>query len=211
MMEKVTLWGWYNYKPDLFEEMIIPADLKKQLAIDTILMRCGEFNIIYSNPEFLKLAIKNWSERHLRQFERMKEALNEEYNPLHNYDRYEEYQDKSKGSSANTGTNKTTQNNSGSASGTVTNTVSADNSSTYQPDNRSEESKSTSAKSTIEDANNGSANYSDEFNHTAHLFGNIGVTTSATMLTEEINVRSAFGIYDLIAASFVEEFCIALY
>ena len=187
MQMKITLIGWYNYDPDIFKDMVIPEELNKETLIDTILMRCGEFNIIYSNPDFLKFAIKNWSERHKVQFSKMFEVLRENYDPLHNYDRHETYTDvhNSKGSSDTKSTNE--------------NTVSADNAMTYQPDN-----KNTGTIGNVSESE-------EDIKHDAHLYGNIGVTTSQKMLEDEIELRYMFGVYDLIAAKFAEEFCIAIY
>ena len=46
--------------------------------------------------------------------------------------------------------------------------------------------------------------------HSSHLWGNIGVTTSAQMLQGELDVRR-FNIYSQIADIFVSEFCILVY
>lgn len=42
-------------------------------------------------------------------------------------------------------------------------------------------------------------------------FGNIGVTTSTFMLTEEMEFRSKYNIYDLIIEDFKSRFCILVY
>ena len=187
MQMKITLIGWYNYDSSIFDNVSVPDGLDRETMLKSILMRCGEFNIIYSNPEFLKFAIKNWSERHKAQFEKMAAALAETYDPLHNYDRHETFTDNRKSTgSANSGN-------------TTENTVSADNASTYQPDNKSIGSMT----------NTTSGN--EDITHNAHLYGKIGVTTSQQMLESEIDLRYMFGVYDLIAAKFAEEFCIAIY
>lgn len=41
--------------------------------------------------------------------------------------------------------------------------------------------------------------------------GNIGVTTSQAMLTEEIKLRSSYDIYNLITAEFKKRFCLSVY
>ena len=187
MQMKITLLGWYNYDENIFSDMVLPSSLDRDVTINTILMRCGEFNVIYSNLDFLRFAIKNWSERHLKQFEKMAEALQDNYNPLHNYDRYEEYEDL-----------RNTEN-SANSENSLENTISADNANTYQPDNKSagEMTNASTGKETI--------------THNAHLYGNIGVTTSQQMLESEIELRKHFGIYDVVAASFMEEFTMPIY
>lgn len=187
MQMKLTLIGWYNYDANIFADMVLPTDLDRITTIETILMRCGEFNIIYSNLEFLRYAIKNWSERHLEQFTKIYNVLSAEYNPIHNYDRHEEYVDKR----TNSGTAK--------SDGNVENTISADNSTVYQPDNKSINNISSSTTG------------NENLTHDAHLYGNIGVVTSQEMLIAEVDLRKHFGIYDIVAASFMEEFTMPIY
>lgn len=50
-----------------------------------------------------------------------------------------------------------------------------------------------------------------EFGHTGHLYGNIGVTTSQSMLTDEIDVRMKYNFYDILSEEFKREFCIMVY
>ena len=187
MQMKITLLGWYNYDDNIFSDMVLPSSLDRTVTINTILMRCGEFNVIYSNLDFLRFAIKNWSERHLEQFTKMAAALKETYDPLYNYDRHEEYEDE-----------RNTEN-SANSENSLENTVSADNSSAYQPDNKS--------AGEMTNASTGS----ETITHNAHLYGNIGVTTSQQMLEAEIDLRQRFSIYDIVAASFMEEFTMPIY
>ena len=42
-------------------------------------------------------------------------------------------------------------------------------------------------------------------------FGNIGVTTSTAMLTEEMEFRSRYNVYDIILEDFKSRFCILVY
>ena len=133
----------------------------------------------------------------------MIDALYAEYNPIHNYDRYEEFDDVKSGSRDVNGKLTST----GTSDSTEENTVSADNAEDYQPDSKSTTAVRTGNNST----DNTNESYSDTIEHDAHLYGNIGVTTSQQMLESEIDLRYKFGIYDLIAAKFVEEFCIAIY
>ena len=46
--------------------------------------------------------------------------------------------------------------------------------------------------------------------HTAHLYGNIGVTTSQQMLQSELDV-ARWNLYEQIADLFCEEMCIMIY
>ena len=50
----------------------------------------------------------------------------------------------------------------------------------------------------------------DEVKHEAHLYGNIGVTTSTQMLEDFLRVER-WNIYEHIADIFCDEFCIPVY
>lgn len=51
----------------------------------------------------------------------------------------------------------------------------------------------------------------DKNNMTEYTFGNIGVTTTQKMITEEIELRVKYNIYELIATEFKEKFCNLIY
>lgn len=82
--------GLYNYDPTLFDELVLPEGLEKELAVNTILMRSGQFEVLYPDPDFFKSQIGYWGRKHYRTFEKWVEALAIEYDPLYNYDRTEE-------------------------------------------------------------------------------------------------------------------------
>lgn len=88
-MIKFTLWGLYQYDPTLFNNAPVPDGIDKQLLIDTIMDTNGDLYCYYQQPERFKLAITNWFRRHELGFARMLLALTKEYDPLENYDRYE--------------------------------------------------------------------------------------------------------------------------
>ena len=50
-----------------------------------------------------------------------------------------------------------------------------------------------------------------ELEHTAHLYGNIGVTTSQQMLEAEVNLRMKINIYSLISELLYRELCVYTY
>lgn len=176
---KITLQGLQRWlqaeSDDLFSKMVLPDTIDKEILVDHIFLRCAEFPMLFGNPYFVQEAIRVWSRKNLTTFARWQEALTKDYDPLHNYDRHEEWEDVSE------------------ASGTQQEDVSAYDSTAFQPN-----SKNTSS---------GSSNATRR----GRAYGNIGVTTSATMLVEEINVRSEHNIYDLITNSFADEFCVKIY
>lgn len=183
---KLTMIGMYNYDETLFDGITLPTGINKDVLIPEILRQCDEFEILYPNLDFLKAMIGNWSQKHYRTFEKWVAGLAEEFNPLHNYDRHEEYIDTS---------NSLTHT---SSSSSDERKVSAYDASSMQP--REGESGTST----------GSGVGAAESKHVAHLYGNIGVTTSTQMLEDFLRVER-WNIYEHIAELFVDEFCIRVY
>lgn len=92
-MGRITLWGFSKYDPTLFNNIVLPEGMDRDVLIDTIMMESGDLYPYYQHPVYLKKNIENWFARMLPQFEKMLIALTSEYNPIHNFDRFEEYTD----------------------------------------------------------------------------------------------------------------------
>lgn len=103
MQSKLTIIGMYEYDPTLFDNLSLPTGIDSEVVRDEILLKSGEFESLYPDPDFMKLAIGHWSKKHYRTFDKWLTALNIEYDPLYNYDRTEEYTDERVGTSAKSG------------------------------------------------------------------------------------------------------------
>ena len=178
--------------------MNLPVGIDKETLIDNILLRAGEFEVLYSNPFVYQSAIGVWSDKHNRTFEKWVNALSLEYNPIENYDRMEEWEDKSNGNSI--GETKGTT----SLNSINENRVSAFDSDLYQPDSYN------SNTSNGNDESNTKTNSINNSEHVGHVHGNIGVTTTQQMLESELSL-AAWNVYEHITDLFIEEFCIAIY
>lgn len=94
---KFTLIGCERYfthlNQSLFDNLLLPSGLTKKTLTDNILMRGGEFEVQYGDPEFIRFAIGAWSDKWMPTMTRWVNALAIEYNPLENYDRMEDWTD----------------------------------------------------------------------------------------------------------------------
>lgn len=203
---KLTLIGcnafFENIGDDLFKGLTLPEGLAKKTLTDNILLQGGEFEVLYSDPWALQNFISVWADREAATFKRWVDALAIEYAPLENYDRFENWTDTldSDGTSNTTGTNDT------STSGTVTTDVSAYDSSSYQP-----KDKVTSSETVDNDTTERNTSTLDNTGvHSGRIHGNVGVTTSQTMLESELQL-GYWNIYSRITDMFLKEFCIMIY
>lgn len=197
-MSKLTLIGFQNYLEadgdTLFKQLTLPEGINREVLINNILLRGGEFEVLYSNPYFMQDAIGIWSIKSQPTFERWVKALSIQYDPLNNYDRTEEWTETDTG---------TVSGSSNTESGTDTEAkVSAYNSATYQPNNQ----MATSADSSTTDSGS-----HDNLNvRKGRAFGNIGVTTSQMMLQSELDIAK-WNLIDQITDLFLNEFVIPIY
>lgn len=217
MQSKLTLIGLYNYDNTALDALSFPLGIDKDLAISTILLRCGEFELLYPSLPFVKSLCDVWSKKHYRTFEKWYNALQIEYDPLENYDRKEKWTDEHSGKDVTSGTT------SGSTNGyttppTTTNTktesVSAFDASTYQPKSQTTDAYTVQATGSDSSTSSGSSSntltHGEKVEHDSRIHGNIGVTTSQQMLQSELDIAK-FNIYEQIADIFCEEFCLMIY
>lgn len=234
MQSKITLTGMYNFDNTLFDELTFPTGINRDLAISRILNKSEEFELLYSDFDYLKDRIGIWGKIWERTFTKWVDALSVDYNPLYNFDRNEEYTD-TKGREYNDKRSDIENNeasvSSSSASNTVTGSssgstteqkVSAYDSSSYENKEKEEAEASTqqtgsgsSEASTESTSNNikgsdASGTSNEIIKHAAHLYGNIGVTTSQQMLRDELDIAT-WNLYEHISDIFIDEFCILVY
>lgn len=93
IMQRLTLIGMYNYDPTLFDNLSLPAGYDKEVFIETLMLEHGEKCVLYTDLEFMKYTIGVLSRKWRHELERIYDALTAEYNPIYNYDRYEEGSD----------------------------------------------------------------------------------------------------------------------
>ena len=215
----------------VFDDIVLPSGIDKDTLVNTIKLQAGSFEMLYSDPIFLTASINIWSKGWLETWKKWVEALAAEYDPIENYNRYEDLKIEHSGSDNRSGRTQSSDNRSGSNtqngsmnesnSSTSTDQVSAFNSSSFQDKdkNTSSGSGNTTSNSSgsftdnnignIQNSEQGTDQYTDK--HTNHIHGNIGVLTNQSMVESEIRLREDYNIYRLISDLFIKEFCIMTY
>lgn len=190
----ITVTGVYSHYQNLFEMMQLPEGVDMETARENILFQCGELELVYSEPSFLRAMIGNWSKRRAYKWKTLQDTTTLEYNPIENYDRQEEWSDEESGTSEAGGNTSTSGN-------------SLDKKKGFEGGDLVETSGA-SDSSTAKTSSTGSSRTKSK--HSGYVHGNIGVTTSQQMLMSERDVAD-FSIYDVIAQDFAREFCMYLY
>ena len=186
----LTIIGLYNWDSSLFDGMHLPEAIPKEEFIDELLSMAANQNVLYPDFDLMKRLITTWSGRRLSSWERMAAALNAEYNPIHNFDRHEDYTD----------TRNLTGGYTDKVEGTDSQDVAAYDASTLQP----------RSKSSVDNTLTRSYNDGGNVRHEGHLYGNIGVTTSQQMIEAELGLRKS-DLMEIIIGEFIGRFCLDVY
>lgn len=138
----------------LFDGLQLPEGVDKKLVVNCILERHGNAALAHPDPEWMRHYIGTWSARRLPIWEKLDATLHLEYNPIENYDRKEDIEEKrvigrtTSGSANGTNTENLSETSSGTSSEETSETgtedtteenirdVSAENATDYQADTK---------------------------------------------------------------------------
>ncbi len=234
MAATMSILGLYNYDPNIFELLHLPDSVQQQTIIDLIISEAAELEILYPNPDILRVIIGAWSKARQNAWARIAAALDAEYNPIENTDRYEDHLEdytrdlmesddytRDLKESDDYNRNLTDSGNSNS-SGSIQNSRTGYNSSDLQltdssgSEDHSDDSRSYTGGDNRNKGYTGGDNRNKGFTggdtrHTViHTHGNIGVTTNQRMVQAEVELRQT-DIYSIIVNEFIDKFCIGVY
>ena len=190
----------------LFDDIELPDGIEKDTLVLNIVNECADFNVLYSDPEYLALMIKLFFKKWAYTFNKWVYLADQEFNPLYNFDRHEHTKDTTKGSNTLTlGTKNVSEMEHGH--------IIDENANTYSNSNtpRTKETNSGTDKST-DTASGTNKNVSDiTVEHDGTLQGNIGVTESTTMGLHYLDYVKQINIINNITDMFISEFCVLVY
>ena len=209
MAAKLSVLGLYRWNNKIFSDMAIPEGVDGEILTWKILEECAEMEVLYSDPDYMRASLYNWSSAMLPNWKKINEALTAEYNPIWNKDgkitEVNEY-----GAIIQSGSETGTGTGNGSTSTNETDKVAGFNSdSTHTREERSGSGTQTTRTSTDSTSSNRQEAHTDK--RTVIEQGNIGVTESSAMVRHEVEVRQEFNIYQIITEDFKKHYCLMVY
>ena len=204
----------YGYDSTIFDGLTVPATIDKDKVVSKILMESSPFETLYSDPDELKLYITVWSDASQDRWGRWANAWTkaDEFNPLENKDIT------IKDELTKTGQDKTVDEvaygKTDTRSPTLTNTetISAYDSVSYNPHNKSEMGGKDETKLSGKDTRTVTGSFVDRKDtRDVHEHGNIGVTSLAELMTSYDKAVDQLDTYEKITADFIRQFCILVY
>lgn len=190
--------GEVTGKGGLFDNILLPDSIDKETLVNKIVYENWDLQPRILDFDLLQKMIENHFKVKYTSYSKIFEALESEYNPLHNFDRYE-VKDEDTKLKQNRNRNSNVEN---SGTDNVEENTSAYNSNTYQPRNQTNDTFSNKSIDSEKEEND----HTNKYKTNNHLYGNIGVTTSQQMLEAEIKLRIENDIYTLISVDFRKAF-----
>lgn len=198
----LSLLGLYQYDNTIFNELVLPEGMDKQLYINNLLMETAEMEVLFPNPATMRSVIGIWSSAHLDSWSKMWNTTKLEYNPIENYDRQEDWTDNNKTNSkvqskdVGTGKNHSTD---------ISKAAGFDSGNLVTSGQNDNDSNNESTQ-----IGNSEGNSNEELKHTGRVHGNIGVTTSQQMIEEERRVAD-WNMYEYLIDKFKQQFLLLVY
>lgn len=213
-MAMMSILSLYNYDNSIFSDFEVPEGMDKDTTIDNILLECAELSLVYTEPVFMRRAIKQWSDKEQNIWEKLWATENLEYNPIWNVDgtvtEYETIErDKTNDIDRTTSTGEMT---SDDVDQTTTDSVTGYNSTAWQDHTKSVVDSDRDISRSVSGSDNVDESESEDSERSlvTKRTGNIGVTTTQQMIREEREVAQ-FNTIDYITQSFKKRFCVMVY
>ena len=207
MFNLANVCNLYGYD-EVFKDIEINEKLDKDTLINSIMDVCGMNEPIYPEIEILQIKVQYFFKKHKEQFDKLvylySLKYDKDYNPIWNKDGTKAHIETTERSKDNTVDNL--HNSLINDNGEDINQVSA-----YDSNGFSNDSKTTNTNKRNESGNDKtSGNEKENIKVTIEDIekGNIGVTTTADMINQEIDLQSKFNVYEVIARMFFDELCL---
>ena len=99
MMATLSLLGLYSFRGDILDDFKLPEGIDRDDFIEMLLFDTAELELLTPDPDIIKQLLGRWSNVRVNAWSKMLDTETVEYNPIHNYDRQEDWVDDGTGSS----------------------------------------------------------------------------------------------------------------
>ena len=206
----LTLGGIYNYDNTLFDDIVIPDNVDKEVLITEILRQSAGNESRYQSPKLLKRMIENFFKTNEWKFSELWKTTEYEYDPLVNYDLEISETREREENNDRTRSVKSTGNSTDRSEGKSEDSVSAYNVSSYSPKSKTDSNgtntnnSSSSGTETEKNAGDGTETI------TRHEKGDNSARSTQYMIKEQRDIVN-FNWYQIVADEFENDLTIPLY
>ena len=99
MVATLSLLGLYSFRGDILDDFKLPEGIDRDDFVEMLLFDTAELELLTPDPDIIKQLLGRWSNVRVNAWSKMLDTETVEYNPIHNYDRTEDWVDDGTGSS----------------------------------------------------------------------------------------------------------------
>ena len=99
MVATLSLLGLYSFRGDILDDFKLPEGIDRDDFIEMLLFDTAELELLTPDPDVMKRILGRWSNVRVNAWSKMLDTETVEYNPIHNYDRQEDWVDDGTGNS----------------------------------------------------------------------------------------------------------------
>lgn len=218
----LSIQGMYEYDPDIMSGFRVPEGINRTDAINDIMLKCAELEIIYPDFEIMKTAITTWCNSEFKIWQKLYDTVEIEYNPIWNVDANITINDQDNTEDSRTivddseNSNTRNQSNTTNTQNTSTESTKGFNSEEWADHNKTVDSGTITDGGIISDTGTYDNTRTDNYNsektgvRTERRTGNIGVTATQDLIKKEREIAE-FNIISYITESFKNRFCLLVY
>jgi len=82
----LSIVGLYIWDNTIFDDFAVPTGMDKSEAVDDILRKCGDLELLWPDWDFMKSAIKTWTTKNAQTWDKLYASTNFVYDPIANVD-----------------------------------------------------------------------------------------------------------------------------
>lgn len=98
MVATLSLLGLYSFRGDILDDFKLPEGIDRDDFVEMLLFDTAELELLTPDPDIMKQLLGRWSNVRVNAWAKMLDTETVEYNPIHNYDRQEDWVDDGEGS-----------------------------------------------------------------------------------------------------------------
>lgn len=221
--------GLYNWDDTIFDLMVIPEEMDRDILIENLLAETAELEVLYPNPVVFKNLLGIWSHKQLDIWERLYATTQYEYNPIENYNRTESGSTTGNSTITHSGIDSHSDHIGTGGEDTVSGnsedghfvagydapTPTEQSDGLFKQTRDNHEGETTTEYGKTEDSY-GNVSYGhkvEDYNggtHQLNAHGNIGVMSTQEMIRQQREIEN-YNLYDIIIEEFKNRFCILVY
>ena len=206
----MSIQGMYEYDPDIFSGFRVPEGVNRTDAINDIMLKCAELEIIYPDFDIMKTAITTWCNSEFKIWQKLYNTTDLDYNPIWNVDANVTINDTNSQEDTRTITDASERNNDITSNNTDTNSVKGFNETSWADHEKTVSSGTGSEDETFSNTRNDGYNSERTGTRTERRTGNIGVTATQDLIKKEREIAD-FNLISYITESFKKRFCLMVY